>query len=82
MITSRKVGRVRTRPPEFLVLSSEPQPEMGLMERTITRIEFHEDGPGRMRVVLVDGPYTEMMAPHAENGWSQSFEKLAKSFAG
>jgi hypothetical protein len=61
------------------VLSSDPQPEMGLVERTVTRIEFHADGPERTRVVLVDGPYTDMMAPHAETGWLQSFEKLAKS---
>jgi uncharacterized protein YndB with AHSA1/START domain len=70
------------REPELLVLSSEPQPDMGLVERTITRIEFHADGPERTRVVLVDGPYTEMMAPHAETGWAQSFEKLATSLAG
>jgi uncharacterized protein YndB with AHSA1/START domain len=73
---------IEVKPPELLVLSSEPQPEMGLVERTITRIEFHEDGPARTRVVLVDGPYTDMMAPLAKTGWSQSFEKLAKSFAG
>jgi uncharacterized protein YndB with AHSA1/START domain len=64
-------------PPELLVLSSDPQPEMGLVERTITRIEFHADGSERTRVVLVDGPYTDMMAPHAEAGWTQSFARLA-----
>jgi hypothetical protein len=63
------------------VLSSDPQPEMGLVERTVTRIEFHADGPERTRVVLVDGPYTDMMAPHAEAGWSQSFARLATSLA-
>jgi uncharacterized protein YndB with AHSA1/START domain len=73
---------VEIRPPELLVLESDPQPEMGLVERTITRIEFHADGPDRTRVVLVDGPYNDMMAPHAETGWKQSFEKLAKSLAG
>jgi uncharacterized protein YndB with AHSA1/START domain len=69
---------VEIAPPELLVLSSEPQPEMGLVERTITRIEFHEEGPDSTRVVLVDGPYNEMMAPHAEGGWSQSFGKLER----
>jgi uncharacterized protein YndB with AHSA1/START domain len=72
---------VEIKPPELLVLSSEPQPEMGLVERTITRIEFHAEGADRTRVVLVDGPYTEMMAPHAETGWRQSFDKLAKALA-
>ncbi|ANB18052.1 SRPBCC family protein [Dokdonella koreensis] len=68
--------------PELLVLSSDPQPQMGLVERTITRIEFHAEGPERTRVVLIDGPYTEMMAPHADTGWRQSFEKLAAALAG
>lgn len=66
---------VEITPPHLLVLSSDPQPELGLVERTITRIEFHADGSST-RVVLVDGPYDEMMAPHAETGWTQSFEKL------
>lgn len=68
--------------PELLVLSSEPQPEIGLVEKTITRIEFHAEAPDRTRVVLIDGPYSEMMAPHAEAGWRQSFEKLATLLAG
>jgi uncharacterized protein YndB with AHSA1/START domain len=69
-------------PPALLVLCSEPQPEMGLVERTITRIELYEEGPDCTRVVLIDGPYTEMMAPHAETGWTQSFEKLQRHLAG
>lgn len=65
-------------PPELLVLTSEPQPEMGLVERTVTRIELHPEGPQRSRVVLVDGPYDETMAPHAETGWTQQFGKLER----
>lgn len=65
-------------PPELLVLTSEPQPEMGLVERTVTRIELHAEGPQRTRVVLVDGPYDETMAPHAETGWTQQFGKLER----
>lgn len=72
---------VEIRPPELLVLTSEPQPEMGLVEQTITRIEFHAEGADRTRVVVVDGPYTEMMAPYAEAGWQQSLAKLATSLA-
>jgi uncharacterized protein YndB with AHSA1/START domain len=68
-------------PPELLVLTSQPQPEMGLVEPTITRIEFHEDGPDRTRVVLTDGPYGEMMGPHAETGWTQSLGKLERFLA-
>jgi uncharacterized protein YndB with AHSA1/START domain len=72
---------VEIRPPELLVLTSEAQPEMGLVERTVTRIEFHADGADCTRVVVVDGPYTEMMAPYAEAGWKQSFDKLTTSLA-
>lgn len=68
-------------PPELLVLTSEPQPEMGLVERTVPRIELHAEGPERTRVVLVDGPYDEMMAPHAETGWTQQFGKLERLLA-
>jgi uncharacterized protein YndB with AHSA1/START domain len=69
-------------PPELLVLTSEPQPEAGLVERTITRIEVHEEGPNRTRIALVDGPYTDTMAPFAETGWIQSLVKLERTFAG
>jgi len=68
-------------PPELLVLTSEPQPEMGLVERTVTRIELHAEGLERTRVVLVDGPYDEMMAPHAETGWTQQLGKLERLLA-
>ena len=68
-------------PPELLVLTSEPQPEMGLLERTVTRVELHAEGPDRTRVALVDGPYDEMMAPHAEAGWTQQFGKLERLLA-
>jgi uncharacterized protein YndB with AHSA1/START domain len=64
--------------PELLVLSSAAQPDMGLVEDTITRIEFHAEGPASTRVVLTDGPYAEMMATHAETGWTQSLAKLAR----
>jgi uncharacterized protein YndB with AHSA1/START domain len=73
---------VEISPPELLVLTSEPQPEMGLVERTVTRIELHADGPDRTRLVLVDGPYDEMMAPHAETGWTQQLVKLERLLAG
>ena len=68
-------------PPELLVLSSEPQPEIGLVERTVTRIELHEEGPDRTRVVLIDGPYDDVMAPNAEMGWTQQLGKLARLLA-
>ena len=51
------------------------------VERTVTRIELHAEGLERTRVVLVDGPYDEMMAPHAEAGWTQQFGKLERLLA-
>jgi uncharacterized protein YndB with AHSA1/START domain len=68
-------------PPELLVLSSEPQPEIGLVERTVTRIELHEEDPDRTRVVLIDGPYDDVLAPNAEMGWTQQFGKLERLLA-
>jgi uncharacterized protein YndB with AHSA1/START domain len=68
-------------PPALLVLTSEPQAEIGLVERTVTRIELHVEGPSRSRVVLVDGPYTDTMAPNAETGWTQQFGKLERLLA-
>lgn len=68
-------------PPELLVLTSDAQPDFGLVERTITRIEFHAEGPARTRLVLIDGPYNEMMGAHAQAGWTQSLEKLARALA-
>jgi uncharacterized protein YndB with AHSA1/START domain len=59
--------------PELIVLKSEPMPEVGVHEPTMTRIELHDDG-GRTRMTLTDGPYTE--SGHAEHGWLQSFDKL------
>ena len=59
--------------PELLVLRSDPMPEMGMHEPTITRIELHDEG-GRTRMSLTDGPYTT--SEHAEQGWHGSFDKL------
>jgi len=63
--------------PELLVLSLEAQPDIGLPVPTVTRIEFHEDGEGT-RLKLTGGPYTPMMKPNAEAGWSGSFDKLER----
>ena len=60
--------------PELLVLRSDPMPEMGMHEPTITRVELHDIG-GRTRMTLTDGPYPE--TGHAEAGWHAAFDKLA-----
>ena len=60
-------------PPWLLVLRSDPMPEVGMHEGTITRIELHDEGD-RTRMTLVDGPYTEYR--HAEAGWHAAFAML------
>ena len=65
--------------PELIVLRSDPMPEAGMHEPTITRVELHDIG-GRTRMTLTDGPYPE--SGHAEAGWSAAFDKLAALVAG
>jgi uncharacterized protein YndB with AHSA1/START domain len=65
--------------PELIVLRSDPMPEMGMHQPTITRVELQDLG-GRTRMTLTDGPYTE--SRHAEAGWSAAFDKLAGLVAG
>ena len=65
--------------PELIVLRSDPMPDMGMHERTVTRVEFHDHGD-KTRMTLVDGPYTQ--SSHAEAGWSAAFDKLAKHIVG
>jgi uncharacterized protein YndB with AHSA1/START domain len=60
--------------PELIVLRSDPMPQAGMHEPTITRVEL-EDLGGRTRMTLTDGPYRE--SGHAEAGWSAAFDKLA-----
>jgi uncharacterized protein YndB with AHSA1/START domain len=60
--------------PELLVLRSDPMPEMGMHEPTVTRVEL-EDLGGRTRMTLIDGPYAE--SRHAEAGWSAACDRLA-----
>jgi uncharacterized protein YndB with AHSA1/START domain len=65
--------------PELLVLRSDPMPEMGMHEPTVTRIELYDHGD-KTRMTLSDGPYPAGRA-HAEAGWNAAFEKLAERLA-
>jgi uncharacterized protein YndB with AHSA1/START domain len=66
--------------PELLVLRSDPIPEVGIHEPTVTRVELHDLGGERTRMTLTDGPYVE--STHAEAGWNAAFDKLATALAG
>jgi hypothetical protein len=65
--------------PELIVLRSDPMPQVGMHEPTITRVEL-EDLGSRTRMTLTDGPYPE--SGHAEAGWRAAFDKLAALVAG
>ena len=65
--------------PELIVLRSDPMPEAGMHEPTVTRVELHDLG-GRTRMTLTDGPYPK--SEHAEAGWNAAFDKLATLVAG
>jgi uncharacterized protein YndB with AHSA1/START domain len=66
--------------PELIVLRSDPMPEVGMHEPTITRVEFHDHGD-KTRMTLSDGPYPRGSG-HAEAGWNAAFDKLATHVAG
>ena len=60
--------------PELLVLRSDPMPEVGMNESTVTRVEFHDHGE-KTRMTMTDGPYPQGRA-QAEAGWGSAFDKL------
>jgi uncharacterized protein YndB with AHSA1/START domain len=62
-------------PPELLVLVSEPEPEIGLPNRMLTRVVFEIHGDGT-RVTITQGPHTYEMGGPAEVGWRESLDKL------
>ena len=61
--------------PELIVLRSDPIPEVGMHQPTITRVEFHDHG-AKTRITLCDGPYPHG-GGHAETGWNTALDKLA-----
>ncbi len=67
--------------PELLVLRSDPMPQMGMPDPTITRVEFHDHG-AKTRMTLTDGPYPPAGRGPAEAGWNGSFDKLATFVTG
>jgi uncharacterized protein YndB with AHSA1/START domain len=66
--------------PELLVLRSDPMPEAGMHEPTITRVELHDHG-SKTRMTLSDGPYPAGRR-HAEAGWNAAFDKLTARVGG
>ena len=46
------------------------------------RFEFHDEGDGRTRLVITQGPYSEDIEAMAREGWESSFTKLDALLAG
>jgi uncharacterized protein YndB with AHSA1/START domain len=67
--------------PHLIVFQSEPMPEAGITEPTVTRVSFEADGE-RTRMTLVDGPYTDEMRGNAEAGWLSIVANLDDLLAG
>jgi uncharacterized protein YndB with AHSA1/START domain len=65
--------------PELLVLRSDPIPEIGMHEPTVTRVELHDHG-SKTRMTLSDGPYPAGRE-HAEAGWNGAFDKMERALA-
>lgn len=51
-------------------------------ERIDMRIELHDEGDGKTRLVLDKGPYKEEISSGANEGWMSSFTKLDALLAG
>ena len=51
-------------------------------ERIDMRIELHDEGDGKTRLVLDQGPYKEEISSGAHEGWMSSFTKLDALLAG
>jgi uncharacterized protein YndB with AHSA1/START domain len=53
----------------------------GIVEMYL-RLEFHDEGEGKTRLELRQGPYSAEMEGNAREGWGSSFTKLDALLAG
>lgn len=69
---------------ELLVGSEEWEGVPGQQDagRMVVRLEFHDEGGGKTRLVLRQGPYSAEMEDMARQGWESSFTKLDTLLAG
>jgi len=63
--------------PELLVLASDPQPEIGVVNPMITRAVFEAKGNATL-VTVTQGPHSEQTQGGATTGWTECLEKLEK----
>ena len=70
---------------ELLILHEEPEGEMAELfgsDRIDLRLEFHDDGGGKTRLVVRHGPYRDDFVGNVREGWASSFTKLDDLLAG
>jgi uncharacterized protein YndB with AHSA1/START domain len=61
---------------ELLVGYEENVEGRGDITSMTLRLEFHDEGEGKTRLVLRQGPYDETLGEMAREGWLSSFTKL------
>jgi uncharacterized protein YndB with AHSA1/START domain len=66
--------------PELIVFRSEPIPEVGITEATLTRVTFEAEG-GDCRMTVIDGPYPDEVRGGAEAGWRSLVVNLERLLA-
>jgi uncharacterized protein YndB with AHSA1/START domain len=78
-VTSPVEGRfVEVVEPELLVTEEHWEGVPGMQDAGLmrARFEFHDEGEGRTRLVIRQGPYSEAMEDMSRQGWESSFTKL------
>jgi uncharacterized protein YndB with AHSA1/START domain len=70
---------------ELIVWSEAFGPEQAAFfgsDRMDTRVEFHDAGDDRTRLVVTQGPFRDDFVGHARAGWAGSFDGLERLLAG
>jgi uncharacterized protein YndB with AHSA1/START domain len=66
--------------PELIVYRSDPIPEAGIAEATLTRVTFEAEGRD-CRMTVTGGPYPDEMRGNAEAGWRSLVVNLERLLA-
>jgi uncharacterized protein YndB with AHSA1/START domain len=69
---------------ELIVFRTEPIPEAGINEPTLTRVTFEAEGDA-CRMTVADGPYSDEVRGDAESGWRslvRNLERLLEAAGG
>ena len=66
--------------PELIVMRSDPQPDVGMPDGTVVRVQFHDHGD-KTRMTLSDGPLPSAGRDHAQAGYNAALDKLAAHLA-